>query len=103
MTVQRDPRLQTDRVTPFEREGYCMSIQRKLPVETPRAWICRANENLGVAEREMQSVLNEYITAGRYPGDITFESIGDAKAREAMSIAPRIRGMVIAKLATERH
>ena len=51
----------------------------------------------------MQGVLNEYITAGRYPGDITFESIGDAKAREAMSIARRIRGMVIAKLAIEMH
>ena len=31
-----------------------MSAQRKLPVETPREWIRHANENLGVAEREMQ-------------------------------------------------
>jgi len=52
---------------------------------------------------EEESVLNEYITAGRYPGEITFESIGDAKAQEAMSIARRIRGMVIAKLAIEGH
>jgi len=80
-----------------------MSTQRRLPVETPREWIRHADDNLGVAEREVQSVLNEYITAGRYPGDITFESIGDAKAREAMSIARLIRGMVIAKLAIEMH
>lgn len=31
-----------------------MSAQRRLPVETPREWIRHADENLGVAEREMQ-------------------------------------------------
>jgi HEPN domain-containing protein len=134
-----------------------MSAQRKLPVETLREWIRHANENLGVAEREMQyevpayhtvcflcqsaaekylkgyliahgwalkkthdiaellelcteydtefeglleegTVLNEYITEGRYPGDITFESIGGVEAQEAVSIARRIRETVVAKL-----
>jgi HEPN domain-containing protein len=134
-----------------------MSAQRKLPVETPRGWIRHANENLGVAEREMQyevpayhtvcflcqsaaekylkgyliahgwalkkthdiaellelcteydakfeglleegTVLNEYITEGRYPGDIAFESIGGVEAQEAVSIARRIRETVVARL-----
>ena len=137
-----------------------MSAQHKLPVETPREWIRHADDNLGVAEREVQYevpayhtvcflcqsaaekylkgylvaqgwvlkkthdivellelcagyniefeelfgggiVLNEYITAGRYPGDISFESIGDAEAQEAVSIARRIRGMVVAELSID--
>ena len=137
-----------------------MNAQRKLPVETPREWIRYADENLRVAEREMQykapayhtvcflcqsasekhlkgyliaqgwtlgkthdiaelielcteydpnfgplleegSVLNEYITEGRYPGDVAFESIGDAEAQEAVSIARRIREMVLVKLPSE--
>jgi hypothetical protein len=36
---------------------------------------------------EKGSVLNGYITVGRYPGDIAFESIADAEAQEALSIA----------------
>jgi len=30
------------------------------------------------------AALNEYITAGRYPGDIAFEDIGKAEAAEAL-------------------
>ena len=122
-----------------------MSARRRLPVETPREWIRYADENLGVAEREIRyeapayhtvcflcqsaaekylkgyliaellelctkhdtdfeelleevSILNEYITAGRYPGDVACESIGDAEAQEAVSIARRIREMVVAKM-----
>jgi len=126
-------------------------------VETPREWIRHADENLGVAEREMQyeysayhtvcflcqsaaekylkgyliaqgwdlkkthdiaellelcteytsdfeelledgTVLNEYITEGRYPGDIAFEIIGDTEAQEAVSITRHIRDMVVARL-----
>lgn len=37
-----------------------MSAQRKLPVETLREWIRHANENLGVAEREMQYEVPAY-------------------------------------------
>ena len=139
-----------------------MSARRKLPVETPREWIRHADENLGVAEREMQyespayhtvcflcqsaaekylkgylvaqgwvlkkthdtaellelcteydlefeglleegTVLNEYITEGRYPGDIAFESIGDAEAQEAVSITRRISKIVVAKLSTDNN
>ncbi len=37
------------------------------------------------------SLLNEYIVAGRYPGDIAPEQIGPAEAREALKAAQAIR------------
>jgi HEPN domain-containing protein len=40
------------------------------------------------------AVLNEYIVAGRYPGDITFEPIGRAEAQEALDASRRIRARV---------
>jgi len=40
------------------------------------------------------AVLNEYIVAGRYPGDITTESIGKREAKEALRSAQRIRSFV---------
>jgi len=45
-----------------------------------------------VAEGE---VLNEYIVAGRYPGDITSEEIGKAEADEALEAVRRIRARVM--------
>lgn len=36
------------------------------------------------------AVLNEYIVAGRYPGDIVFEDIGKAEAEEALEAVQRI-------------
>jgi len=86
-----------------------MSGQSK-PVETPREWLRYAEGDLAVAEREIESVpydselgqmvaegaaLNEYITAGRYPGDIAFEDIGKAEAAEALGAVRRIRARVI--------
>jgi len=47
---------------------------------------------------EAGTVLNEYITAGRYPGDIAFESLGEAEAQEAVGITRRVRAMVVARL-----
>ena len=47
---------------------------------------------------EEGSVLNEYITEGRYPGDIAFEIIGDTEAQEAVGITCCIRDMVVARL-----
>ena len=41
------------------------------------------------------AVLNEYIVAGRYPGDIAFEDIGKTEAEEALEAAQRIRARVI--------
>jgi len=35
-----------------------MSVQRKLPVETPREWVRHANENLDVAKRRLTILLN---------------------------------------------
>jgi len=125
----------------------------KSPVETPREWLRYAEEDMGVAERELQSktpayhticflcqsaaekflkgyliaqgwtlekthdiaallewcadfdadlggmaaegaVLNEYIVAGRYPGDIVFEDIGKPEAEEALEATRRIRARV---------
>jgi HEPN domain-containing protein len=40
-------------------------------------------------------VLNEYIVAGRYPGDIAFEIVGKAQAEEALEAAHRIRKRVM--------
>lgn len=39
---------------------------------------------------EAGAVLNEYIVAGRYPGDIAFEEIGKAEAHEALAAVQRI-------------
>ncbi len=40
------------------------------------------------------ALLNEYIVAGRYPGDIAAEQIGPGEAREALEAAQRIRVQV---------
>lgn len=44
------------------------------------------------------AILNEYVIAGRYPGDITFEYIGRAEAEEALQavchIARRVRDLM---------
>lgn len=40
------------------------------------------------------AVLNEYIIAGRYPGDIAFEQIGKDEAREALHAVQRISARV---------
>ena len=47
------------------------------------------------------AVLNEYIVAGRYPGDIAFEEIGRIQTEEALQAAERIRGRVISLIGTQ--
>jgi HEPN domain-containing protein len=44
-------------------------------------------------------ILNEYIVAGRYPGDITFEDIGKAEAEEALTAVRAIRARVLELMA----
>ncbi len=46
------------------------------------------------------AVLNEYITEGRYPGDIAYEDIGRDDAEEALRIVRRIRDVVLAESIT---
>ena len=41
------------------------------------------------------AVLNEYITAGRYPEDIAYEELGPEDAEEAVQIVCRIRALII--------
>jgi len=43
-------------------------------------------------------VLNEYITEGRYPGDLPFESIGEQDAQESIESAENIELLVMRKI-----
>ncbi len=45
-------------------------------------------------------ILNEYIIAGRYPGDIAFEDIGKIEAEEAVAAARAIRARVAGLVGT---
>ncbi len=45
-------------------------------------------------------ILNEYIIAGRYPGDIAFEDIGKVEAEEAVAAARAIRARVAGLVGT---
>ena len=134
-----------------------MSDPERMPIDTPAAWLRFADENLSVAEREMEAtapayhticflcqsaaekylkgyliaqgwelekmhdlvalltrcadyedrfatlreggaVLNEYIIAGRYPGDVAYEAIGEDEAKEAVAIVRRIAEAVQSEL-----
>jgi len=55
---------------------------------------CADYEESFTALREGGVVLNEYIVAGRYPGDVAHEEIGDVEAAEAVSIARQIEEKV---------
>ena len=53
----------------------------------------------GFAElREGGAALNEYVVAGRYPGDVAHEEIGNAEAEEAVVIVRRIENKVRSEL-----
>lgn len=43
-------------------------------------------------------ILNQYITEGRYPGDLPYESIGSKEATEAIEAAEKIAQVVLKKL-----
>jgi len=47
--------------------------------------------------REECLLLNEYITGGRYPGDLPFESITEQDAKEAIEAANKIEERVLEK------
>jgi len=51
----------------------------------------------------MGELLNEYITAGRYPGDLAFEQIGEVEAKEAIQAARAIRDAVVARMTTPHN
>ena len=48
--------------------------------------------------REECGVLNEYITEARYPDDLSFESIGENDAKEAIESADKIERFVLEKI-----
>lgn len=43
-------------------------------------------------------LLNDYITEGRYPGDLPFESISEQDAEEALEAADKIEDYVLEKI-----
>jgi len=45
--------------------------------------------------KEECSILNEYITQARYPGDLPFESISQNDAKEAIEAANKIKNFVL--------
>jgi len=57
------------------------------------AWCADHDTELGTMVAE-GAVLNEYIVAGRYPGDIAFEPIGAGEAEETLAAAQKIRARV---------
>lgn len=64
---------------------------------------CAEYEDRFAELRTGGAVLNEYIVAGRYPGDLAYEEIGAAEAKEAVSIARQIQADVRkGGIATER-
>lgn len=58
------------------------------------------DEKLGALIAE-GAILNEYIVAGRYPGDIFAEGIDDEAAKEALKAVEQIRSRVQAIMAGE--
>jgi len=40
-------------------------------------------------------VLNEYVVAGRYPGDLAFEEMGKTEVEEAVEIVRQIRTLTV--------
>ncbi len=49
----------------------------------------------GYGIRQVGELLNEYITAGRYPADLAFEEIGLSEAQEASQATREIRDAII--------
>ncbi len=60
-------------------------------------WCIDYDPELGSMAAE-GALLNEYIVAGRYPGDIASEQIGAAEAKEALEAAQRIRTQVVGEM-----
>ncbi len=59
---------------------------------------CADYEERFASLREGGAVLNEYIIAGRYPGDVAYEAIGEEEAEEAVAIVRRIAEAVQSEL-----
>ena len=57
------------------------------------SWCTDHDRELGAMVAE-GAVLNEYIVAGRYPGDIASEQIGADEAKDALAAAQKIRARI---------
>lgn len=60
--------------------------------------LCADHEPTFSELREDGAVLNEYIVAGRYPGDLAYEGIGETEADEAVATVGRIRDLVLRRM-----
>jgi len=60
-------------------------------------YCCDYDESFEILLSEC-SLLNEYITEGRYPGDLPFERIGEEEAKMAVNSVEQIEKFVIDKL-----
>jgi HEPN domain-containing protein len=61
-------------------------------------WLC-ANYHQEFSQLlEAGAIINEYIVAGRYPGDLTLEIIDRPEAEEALEIVAQIRKVVLSLL-----
>ncbi len=59
----------------------------------------RYDQSFGELKQEAE-ILNQYITEGRYPGDLPYESIGKTEAEEAITSAEKIEEFVLGKIKT---
>ncbi len=59
---------------------------------------CSDYDNIFTGLLQDGAILNEYISAGRYPGDLTFEAIGSDEAQEAVAITQLIADYVVARV-----
>lgn len=60
--------------------------------------LCADHDETFTELLESGAILNEYIVAGRYPGDLSYEKIGRDEAEEAREITRRIKTLVINEL-----
>ena len=63
---------------------------------------CSDYDNIFTGLLQDGAILNEYITAGRYPGDLTFEEIGRDEAQEAVAITQQVADYVVARVSVSQ-
>ncbi len=59
---------------------------------------CKAYDSAFLQLFPEAEILNDYISEGRYPGDLPWDSIGEAEAQEAVTAADKIAQFAVAKI-----
>lgn len=60
--------------------------------------LCSDYDSAFAALMSDSAVLNEYVVAGRYPGDLAYEDITRSDTQEAIELVRRIRDLVAERL-----